>query len=79
MPKPAAIGTVNGRFPCNARIGRKPFVFDATVLGLVQSARQRGAVAGSLIHADFGAGLEPYRVVAAPGDRRAGELWAVRA
>ena len=76
MTKPAMIGTVNGFNACRAKLGRKAFTFDGTTLGLVRSALLAGAVHGSKVKADYGAGFRLYTFVSAPHDYRAG-FWAV--
>jgi hypothetical protein len=75
MVRPPKIGSINCYSASLATFGKKQFVFDGTTLGLVKSALKEGAKAGSRIKADYGAGLQPHTVVAAPHDQRAGGFW----
>ena len=75
-PKPTMIGTINGRIASPAKIGRKNFTFDGTVLGLVKAAVANGGKVGDTVKANFGGGFKPMKLYANPMDDRASGVWA---
>jgi hypothetical protein len=76
--KPRQIGTINGYVTSPMRIGRRRGTFDGTIKGLTLAALDMGATVGATVYADFGAGMQPYLIVAAPHDDRARGCWAER-
>ncbi len=69
---PRMIGSINCHVSSDARIGKRRFTFDGTTLGLVRSALNMGAKHGTVIHANYGAGMHKYTIVECPWDKRAG-------
>jgi hypothetical protein len=72
------VGTVNGYVTSPMMFGRKRAMFNGTTLGLIETALKMGAVAGSRIKADFGAGMQAYEIKLAPHDPRAEGFWVER-
>ncbi len=72
---PKMIGSINCYIQSQARIGRKHFTFNGTTLGLVQSSLANGATNGTVVHANFGAGMRKYTIVECPWDKRADGYW----
>lgn len=73
--KPPMIGSINCYCASSAKLGRKPFTFNGTTLDLVKRAMELGAKAGSVVHADYGAGMKRYVVYSNPIDQRANGFW----
>jgi hypothetical protein len=77
MARPKPPGTINGFVATPAKIGRKRFTFDGTILGLTREALRQGATAGQRVQADFGGGFRTYTIQSTPHDQRVGGFWAV--
>ena len=82
MKKPPALGSINARVSSAFRFDGNWGTFDGTTKDLVIQAAKLGAVAESLVQANYGglslalADVRLMRIIAAPHDDRAGGLWA---
>ncbi len=73
MPK--LIGSINCYVSCGFRYDGKQHIFDGTLKGLCLSAQKWGAVAGSIVEAEFGGNYQKYVLESVPHDNRANFLW----